>query len=102
VDTFPPAPPEGLAAVVENGAIRLFWRPNREPDLHGYRVYRTEGGGAEWKLLTPDEITTTSYTDRDVTAGVVYSYAVTARDGAVPPNESGKSQPAVETMEGSR
>ena len=102
VDTFPPAPPEGLAAVVENGAIRLFWRPNREPDLYGYRVYRTEGGGAEWKLLTPDEITTTSYTDRDVTAGVVYSYAVTARDGAAPPNESGKSQPAVETMEGSR
>jgi len=99
VDHFPPAAPEGLAAVAESGAIRLFWRPNREPDLHGYRVYRSELGGEEWKLLTPEEITATSFTDRDVSPGVVYSYAVTALDGAVPPNESGRSEPAVETAE---
>ena len=98
VDLFPPAPPEGLAAVAEHGAIRLFWRPGRETDLRGYRVYRADGPDKAWRLLTPGDLSATSYTDEDVIPGVVYSYAVTARDGADPVNESAWSDPAVETL----
>ena len=99
VDLFPPAPPQGLAAVAERGAIRLFWRSSREIDLRGYRVYRADGPEAAFRLITAGEdLTTTSYTDEDVTAGVVYSYAVTARDGGTPPNESLFSEQAIETM----
>jgi len=99
IDLFPPLPPQGLAAVTEQGAIRLFWRPGRESDLKGYRVYRADGPDAPWRLLTPEDLTTTSYTDREAVAGVRYSYAVTARDRATPPNESDFSVPTIETME---
>lgn len=98
VDLFPPAPPEGLAAVAEHGTIRLFWRPGRESDLRGYRVYRADGPDKPWRLLTQADLTATSYTDEDVTPGVVYSYSVTARDGADPVNESARSDPAAETL----
>lgn len=98
VDLFPPAPPEGLAAVAEHGVIRLFWRPGRESDLRGYRVYRADGADKAWRLLTPEDLTATSYTDEDVIPGVVYIYAVTARDGADPVNESAWSDPAIETL----
>jgi len=99
LDTFAPAAPEGLAAVAEGDSILLFWRPNREPDLRGYRVFRAEGLDATLTLLTPEDLTATSYTDRAVVAGMVYVYAVTARDGASPPNESPLSETATERME---
>lgn len=98
-DIFPPAAPEGLAAVAERGAIRLFWRPNRETDLRGYRVYRAEGAYGAMELQTPEILTSTTYTDESAAEGVVYSYAVTALDGASPRNESAFSIPAVETLE---
>ena len=98
VDLFPPAPPQGLAAIAEHGAIRLFWRPGREADLRGYRVYRADGPDKAFHLLTSEDLTSTSYTDEDVIAGVVYSYVVSARDGAEPVNESAWSDPAVETL----
>jgi len=100
VDLFPPAPPQGLAAVAEQGVIRLFWRPNRESDLAGYRVYRADGPTGALRLLAPDPLTATTYTDKDVLRGVVYSYAVTALDGAGPPNESLYSDQASEILEG--
>ena len=99
VDLFPPEPPGGLAAVSEGGAIRLFWRPGVEHDLRGYRVYRASGAGAPLLLLTPEPLTFTSYTDADVVPGIDYGYAVTALDGARPPNESPFSDLAAERME---
>ncbi|HKY33776.1 MAG TPA: hypothetical protein VJV23_14695 [Candidatus Polarisedimenticolia bacterium] len=97
VDRFPPAPVEGLAAVDEQGSIRLFWRPNREPDLAGYRVYRSEGSGP-LMARTGEPVISTSFTDRDVSPGIVYSYAVTALDGATPPNESAIAERAEEMV----
>jgi hypothetical protein len=102
VDLFPPSPPQGLAAVAEEGTIHLFWRPNREADLRGYRVYRADGPDRPFRLLTPEDLTTTSYTDESVSPGVTYSYAVTGRDGATPPNESSFSDHAIEVMKAGR
>ncbi|HET9481384.1 MAG TPA: hypothetical protein VFP98_06475, partial [Candidatus Polarisedimenticolia bacterium] len=98
-DLFPPAPPEALAAVEEEGSIRLFWRPGRDRDLRGYRVYRAEGIDGPFRLISSDPLTSTSYTDTQVAAGGVYGYAVTSLDGATPPNESSFSDPVMERME---
>ena len=103
IDIFPPAQPQGLAAVEEEGTIRLFWRPNGESDLRGYRVYRSalrnEGDAPEWMLLTPDAIVTTSFTDAQPAPGVTYIYAITAVDDAEPVNESPYSEPARAILE---
>jgi len=40
-DTTPPAPPQDVKAVGFDDYIEITWRPNTEPDLDGYDVYRT-------------------------------------------------------------
>ncbi len=87
VDLFPPAAPTGLVAVQEGLAVRLFWNPNQERDLAGYRVYRRPDGGA-WTEIGPDPVRDTLYLDRDVRIGAALTYRVTAIDAATPPNES--------------
>ncbi|MFQ5700595.1 MAG: fibronectin type III domain-containing protein [Acidobacteriota bacterium] len=99
-DLYPPAPPEGLAAVAEEGIIRLFWRPSREPDLRGYRIYRADGAEGAWHLLTPEDLTTTTYSDKTALPGISYAYAVTALDSATSVNESRFSDQAVEVLGG--
>ncbi|MGH9868437.1 MAG: fibronectin type III domain-containing protein [Candidatus Polarisedimenticolia bacterium] len=97
VDRFAPAAPEGLAAVEEDGAVRLFWRPNREPDLLGYRVYRGEGPDGPLTPLTTEPIQGTTWTDTSAVRGIVYSYAVGALDRAN--NESPLSERATGQVE---
>ena len=89
-DRFPPAAPERLVAVQEGAAVRLFWDPNRERDLAGYRVYRRIGEGG-WVLVGPDPVEKPDYLDSEVRIGQQLSYRVTAVDRAGPPNESGLS-----------
>ena len=38
----PPAAPTGLAATPGNGLVTLAWTANTEPDLAGYRVFRSD------------------------------------------------------------
>ena len=90
-DRFPPAAPEGLVAVQEGLAVRLFWNPNRERDLAGYRVYRRTGEGP-WQALGPDTVTESLYLDREVVVGERYAYRVVALDRAEPPNVSEPSE----------
>lgn len=98
VDLFPPDTPTGLAAAAEEDLIRLFWTPGAEPDLAGYIVYRSDGPDQPFRVLTATPIPTSTYADTDVEHGRRYTYVVTAVDGAVPPNQSGWSQPAEERM----
>ena len=91
LDVYPPKAPTGLAAAVEGPVIRLYWFPNSEPDLHGYRVYRRAGNGP-WVLLGEVGAAETSFADTSAGPGVRYHYAVTAVDGAGPPNESPRSE----------
>ncbi len=51
------------------------------------------------KKLNAALIPNTTYTDRDVSAGVKYTYYVTAVDNAVPPNESAASNPVEATVQ---
>jgi Fibronectin type III domain len=93
-----PVPPTGLQAVPGERMVMLSWEPSPETDIAGYNLYRQEGANAP-KKLNAALIPNTTYTDRDVSAGVKYTYYVTAVDNAVPPNESGASNTAEATVQ---
>ena len=78
VDTFPPAVPTGVNAIVAASHIELVWDRNTEADLALYRLYRAISGGPLEKLADiPD---TPSYSDMQVESGKQYRYAVSAVD----------------------
>jgi hypothetical protein len=97
LDVYPPKAPTGLAATVEGPVIKLYWFPNGEADLRGYRVYRREGAG-EFELVGEAGAAETSFADATARKGVRYDYAVTAVDGAGPPNESARSEAQSEAL----
>lgn len=92
VDTFPPPPPGELSAIASEGAINLLWEASAGADVAGYLVLRGEQGSATLHPLTPAPVTEPRFTDRTVTAGVRYVYAIVAVDSRVPvPNVSAES-----------
>ncbi|MGC2401955.1 MAG: fibronectin type III domain-containing protein [Acidobacteriaceae bacterium] len=99
-DKFPPAVPEGLAAVGDSagGAIDLSWSPNRDNDLAGYRVYRRDVHGN----LPAERIASlgveTSFRDTGIQPGHTYAYSVSAVD--LSGNESKPSPETEETLSG--
>ncbi len=105
VNVFPPAVPSGLAAVATPGAegagpaIDLNWRPNIEPDLAGYIVYRHDSSAAasDWQRVSPAQpVAAPGFHDSDVQPGHTYQYAVSAVDQQG--HESERSAPAEETV----
>ena len=97
LDVYSPKAPTGLAAAVEGQTIKLYWFPNSEPDLRGYRVYRRREG-EEFLLIGEVDAAETSFADSTAARGVRYHYAVTAVDGATPPNESARSEEVSEGL----
>jgi len=85
-DTFPPAAPQGVVASVEPGvsagaiAVEVSWSINVEPDLAGYRVYRSEKEGDRGAPLTADLLPSPAYRDTNIQSGRSYWYTVTAVD----------------------
>jgi len=90
-DRFAPAPPRGLVTVQEGLAVRLFWDPNRERDLAGYRVFRKIEDG-EWERIGPAVVSNALHLDADIDVGQRLAYRITAIDRGDPPNESGPSE----------
>jgi hypothetical protein len=108
VNVFPPAVPEGLAAVAtagENGtapAIDLSWQPVTDADLAGYIVYRrepsaTSDNSSAWQRISPaPPDIRPGFHDPNVQPGHTYAYAVSAigQNG----RESARSAEAQETV----
>jgi len=97
-DRIAPDVPEALVAVQEGLAVRLFWRPNRDRDLAGYRVYRTVDDGPA-RQIGRDPLDQPTLLDEDVTLGQRVRYSVTAIDRATPPNESDRSASVTVTIQ---
>ena len=93
-DRFPPAVPIGLNAATAPNSIELSWEGNTEPDLAGYRVYRSTGAGPFGKI--GEVVSIPSYSDRDVEHGKTYRYALSAIDKAG--NESAQSAQVEATL----
>jgi hypothetical protein len=102
VDTFPPAPPQRLAAIAGVDAISLIWEPNTEADLAGYLVLRGPAPGDTLQALTPTPIRETTFRDTTVKPGERYVYAVVAVDTANPQNVSGQSNRVEESSRAPR
>ncbi len=80
VDTFPPAAPTSLRAVAGEHVVSLIWDANREADLAGYLVLRSELPDGAFVPLTPEPITDATFNDTTVKPGVRYAYVVVAVD----------------------
>lgn len=93
VDRTAPVPPTNLIAVPSATAVRLAWNASASPDVVTYAVYRATGAEPFVRIGTTPAINTV-FTDREVTAGARYRYAVTALDAARVPNESARSNVA--------
>jgi hypothetical protein len=79
-DGLRPAPPQGVFSVTGDEAVYLYWYPNTEPDLAGYRVYRSLDPDRDYFLLAQLPPSATEFVDYGVTNGVTYYYALTAFD----------------------
>lgn len=103
-DTFPPAAPQNLVAVLVPATpeapaqVELSWSISPEPDLAGYHVYRSEGEGTPGERLTRELLLVPTFRDISVAAGGWYSYSVTAVDRAG--NESPRSAPVTAEVPG--
>jgi hypothetical protein len=99
-DVFPPAVPQGLAAVADGQAhaIDLSWRPDTDSDLAGYAVYRRdETASTDWERISGQAaVVPPSFEDHNAVTGHEYAYAVSAidQDG----NESAQSAPVTEEL----
>ena len=89
-DTTPPVAPQGLYSVTGDGQVTLYWTPNTDGDLAGYRVY--EAPCADGPSCPYDRVGSTATTQFAVTGlnnGVKRYFAVAAVD--VAGNESALS-----------
>jgi hypothetical protein len=74
----PPAPPVRLTAVAGDARVRLDWEASPEPDVTGYRVYRSTTAGGPYAFVAA--AATNGHDDLGLTNGVTYYYVVTALD----------------------
>ena len=97
-DRFAPDAPTGLAVAAEGDVIRVYWFPNGEADLGGYRVYRRASDATEAAFLADVPAIETSFIDSGAKRGVRYYYSVSALDTATPVNESARSEERSEML----
>jgi len=83
VDTFDPSAPASITIAATPTTISLFFPPNLEADVTGYRVYRSTDPNrpkAEWEQLTKELLTANTFVDSNVESGNTYHYYMTATD----------------------
>lgn len=82
-DIFAPSPPTAVTIAASPTSISLFFPPNPETDVVGYKVYRSEDGTApkaNWQLLTSKYQDANTFQDSTAEVGKTYFYYVTAVD----------------------
>lgn len=83
VDTFAPSAPASITIAATPTTISLFFPPNPETDIAGYRIYRSTDPNlpkTAWEQLTKDLQTANTYVDTRVESGKTYYYYITATD----------------------
>jgi hypothetical protein len=97
IDREAPAIPRGVTSITGDGEVTIYWYPNMEWDLSGYRVYRNFQASGIYQRIGFVEAAGDDYwpgfVDRNVVNGTTYYYAISAidREG----NESDLSLEAV-------
>ncbi|WP_019612867.1 endonuclease [Psychromonas ossibalaenae] len=96
-DTVAPAIPSDFIATGGSGLVELTWNANTEQDMAGYNVYRSERAGGSYVQVNSSLVTTSAYSDSNVTASTTYFYVITAVDSSN--NESAQSSEAFATTD---
>ncbi|GMQ57594.1 hypothetical protein AN1V17_19890 [Vallitalea sediminicola] len=81
-----PTVPINVTTTAGNQTVELSW--NGVPDADSYVVKRSTTSGSEYTVIA-DNITETTYVDKELTNGTTYYYIVTAKNKV---GESGNSQ----------
>ena len=88
-DTTPPSVPRGVTSVTGDEMVSILWYGSTEEDLAGFRVWRANAEGAEYRVIARIDVDPTGpddppvdwqYDDTPVTNGHTYFYAVSAFD----------------------
>jgi hypothetical protein len=78
MDNQPPSVPRGVRSVTGDGEVMLVWYNNTEPDLAGYRIYRSlELSGYYYEI---GETNLDYFLDYGLQNGQTYFYAISAFD----------------------
>ena len=83
VDTFAPSAPASVTIAATPTTISLFFPPNPETDVAGYRIFRSTDPNrplSEWDQLTRELLKANTFVDDKVESGRTYHYYVTATD----------------------
>lgn len=83
LDVFPPAAPIGVTIGAAPNRFSLFFAANSEPDIAGYLVFRTENEKtplSEWRRLTEQLLTASTFEDESIVSGQKYYYYLQAVD----------------------
>lgn len=91
-DLIPPKAPTNLIVIGGIDRISLTWDKNVEPDLAGYRVYRSTTPGEGYRILNQELVSGEFFDDISVNRGTKYFYVVTAVDNSKNSNESSFSK----------
>jgi hypothetical protein len=84
-DRRPPAPPQGVVVTREPGTAGAYvvdWADGLEPDLAGYRVFRSLTPGGPFTLITRTAVVRSTLRDANVPAGATPFYIVRAFDSS--------------------
>ncbi len=73
---YPVTPPVSLSAIVAPNAVTLNWSASPDAAIEGYVVARSSVENGPFTPLRGSLVSGTSYVDRNVTPGAVYSYLV--------------------------
>ncbi len=76
--TTPPDKPSFLKTVGRNNLILLNWGKSTDPDLAGYRIYRSRTPISGYQEIAKTEVT--EYRDQGLVNGEIYYYQVSAVD----------------------
>jgi hypothetical protein len=98
-DAFPPSAPTGLSINAAPRRVSVFFAANPERDVAGYNVFRSADPNlprSEWRKLTRELLTRTTFYDDAVEPGAKYFYYLTAVDTAG--NESQPSEVVSDTV----
>ena len=77
-DHQPPATPRGVTSITGDEYVEILWYESDEPDLAGYRVYRSLTLTGMYDLQAT--VQTGYYLDENVSNGTTYYYAVASFD----------------------
>ncbi len=80
--------PTNLTAIAGDGSVSLDWDDNTESSLAGYNLYRALVPGISYSMVNTEPVTSSDYTDSDVSNGTKYYYKVKATDNGGTESES--------------